>query len=738
VEFRPTITCNAVIAFGECGLLLPDVRVKDGALEAESAQLSIPECDFLPTADAILARLLSKDDWVEEALSESEHGFPRKKRGGRDKRLKKLTHQAALLLGPLVEALGTAARYAAMLTLKELQPRLLAGLDRVVGILVGHLFKDLVGLFDETGPPREAQFSPQIILYAATALRGWETLRRRLVEREKNLSPEEQKKLAAGLGAKGLNPPSFERAFADSDAAKVADKIAAARRAFRAYFARSVDRQMARAHVERDPDYDPAALAFALNGWSLLDDKAREAPFFRAGVALVEKGQTPDGCWPEGVTVAHFESGQGRVRQSSVEIALQLAEAVFRRAMLFRCEAFDVALLDAAMPPLERQLRYLAASFQELEREGRKYSGWPDDRLRGPGDVRVQINALAARLVNIMRLGRIARGRDQILAKYKYRWSAAPEPWRGGKQPEEIWRGVTEPDQITIPCGQLLQKVIVPVADQLRRGYYFLRPGKDGVSFILYGPPGSGKTFLLDKFADALGWPLISLNPGDFIKNGLELIESTATEIFSDLRGLDHAVVLFDECDELFRQRPDPKNEKEQGARNILSFATGSMLPKLQQLHDARKVIFVLGTNYVRILDRAVRREGRFDLVLLYDRPDLEARKANAHSVLKSAKVDPAWKHGEVEDLAEEIAKKSGGWMTKQVRSFAEECAKDRKLGSKDPKINDYCDWCYEEGEEELKAADLPEALKLKVLERWKEFIDNSPKKAAGAPKGVS
>jgi hypothetical protein len=736
VAFRPTITYNAVITFGECGLLLPDARVKDGALEAESAQLSIPGCEVVPTADAVLARLLEKDEWVEEALCESEHGYPRDKNGKPKKNPKELTRRVALLLGPLVQAVGTAARFSRMAILKEFQPRLVAGLEQVIDLLVNRLFSKPSEIFDETGlsedPPT---FSPQIILYAARAVHEWEELCKRLVSAETNLAPDERRKVEDYLTGKKLTPPAFEKVFRDS-AAKFGANIAHLRRAFRAYFTRQVDRQMARAHVERDPDYDPAALAFALNGLALLDDKARESRFFRTGVAQVDKGQNPDGCWPEGVTVA-YQGRLGRVRQPSVEIALQLAEAVFRPSMLFRCAGWEVALLDAALPPLERQLRYLAASFQELERGGRKYCGWPDDRLRGPGDVRVQINALAARLVNIMRLGRVARGRAATLAKYKHRWPAAPEPWRGGKQPEAIWGGVTEPDEDTTPCQHLLTKVIAPVADQMRRGYYFLRPDKDGVSFILYGPPGSGKTFLLDKFADALGWPLISLSPGDFIKKGLELIESTATEIFSDLRNLDHAVVLFDECDELFRQRPDPRQETEQGARNILSFATASMLPKLQQLHDARKVIFVLGTNYVRNLDRAVRREGRFDLILLFDRPDPPARKAHAQSVLKSAKVDPAWKTGEAEDLAEQIAELSGGWMTKQIRAFAEECAPPRKVGAKEQKLADYWDWCYTDGGEEIAAADLDDALKTKVLARWKEFIDKSPAKLAAA-KGPS
>jgi SpoVK/Ycf46/Vps4 family AAA+-type ATPase len=226
----------------------------------------------------------------------------------------------------------------------------------------------------------------------------------------------------------------------------------------------------------------------------------------------------------------------------------------------------------------------------------------------------------AARLIDTIRLAEIACERATILERYKPDWPPV-QPRRGTQPPEKSWAKVFEPDEIIKPCERLLTKIIRPISDQMRAGHFFLRPQKNGVSFILYGPPGSGKTFVVSRFAAALGWPLINLNPGYFIKKGLELIEAIAGEIFADLMKLDHAVVFFDECDELFRDRGETE-----GGRNILSFATASMLPKLQKLHDNRKALFILGTNLVHNIDLAIRRPGRFDDILLFDRPDQAAR----------------------------------------------------------------------------------------------------------------
>lgn len=197
------------------------------------------------------------------------------------------------------------------------------------------------------------------------------------------------------------------------------------------------------------------------------------------------------------------------------------------------------------------------------------------------------------------------------------------------------------------------------------------------------------------------------------IQQGLESIEAVAGSIFSDLMQLDHAVVFFDECDELFRDR----KLTEEGSRNILSFATASMLPKLQKLHDTRKVLFILGTNYVRNIDTAIRRPGRFDAVLLFDRPDRNARLAVATDIIASAK-------GGAGVSAEEIANESDGWMIEQLMAHTR-----GKLAGKaypTPSTTDYCEWCRDDGQKELAAAGVPKQTTKNVLARWAPHMERA------------
>jgi SpoVK/Ycf46/Vps4 family AAA+-type ATPase len=115
------------------------------------------------------------------------------------------------------------------------------------------------------------------------------------------------------------------------------------------------------------------------------------------------------------------------------------------------------------------------------------------------------------------------------------------------------------------------------------------------------------------------------LSPGDFIARGLEYIETQARSVFDRLLRLSRAVILFDECDELFRERK-PNAGTEQ-TRGITAFVTASMLPKLQELHDSGRVVFFICTNNFESMDLAVKRGGRIDHIIGVGPPDRAARK---------------------------------------------------------------------------------------------------------------
>lgn len=159
-------------------------------------------------------------------------------------------------------------------------------------------------------------------------------------------------------------------------------------------------------------------------------------------------------------------------------------------------------------------------------------------------------------------------------------------------------------------------------------------------SVILFGPPGTGKTTLVSGLADAMSWKYVELHPSHFVSEGLPNVQHTADGIFGKLMELDHAVILFDEIDELVRER---EMEADQFGR----FLTTSMLPRLAELWKARKVIYFVATNHIEFFDRAITRSERFDAVVFLSPPTFDAKKDRILQILDEdhsikAQFDPS------------------------------------------------------------------------------------------------
>ena len=151
-------------------------------------------------------------------------------------------------------------------------------------------------------------------------------------------------------------------------------------------------------------------------------------------------------------------------------------------------------------------------------------------------------------------------------------------------------------------------------------------------SMIIFGPPGTAKTELAKIIADYLGWPRLTVDPSHLVRNGLDQVQAEANTVFGLLASAERIVVLFDEFDEMVRER--------QGTPDVLSrFLTTSMLPKLAAINKQRKIVFIVATNHIDHFDLAISRTGRFDLILpllpptadekLKKWPDVESRLTN-------------------------------------------------------------------------------------------------------------
>lgn len=290
----------------------------------------------------------------------------------------------------------------------------------------------------------------------------------------------------------------------------------------------------------------------------------------------------------------------------SIEIAnALLATALKRRETL---PDDDLKELLARTGSIENRLLEDKAEVDIVTASGSstKRSGWCSDRApsRNRVDSWITVQALAFFLRRLLLL-RVAK-RSDVLTRYSWVPSGRCRP---------KWDEIVDPDD-ALETPPLKERILSAVnADISTRDR--------SPVFLLYGPPGTSKTSLVQGVAALKGWDLLTLSPSDFIADSLDHIEQQARTIFQDLMNLDHCVVLMDEMDALLRDR---ELLSKRGAGSIIEFVVPALLPKLQQLRDyvlRRHMAVFFVSNYYETIDRAIVRGGRIDnhiLVLQYGR----------------------------------------------------------------------------------------------------------------------
>lgn len=138
---------------------------------------------------------------------------------------------------------------------------------------------------------------------------------------------------------------------------------------------------------------------------------------------------------------------------------------------------------------------------------------------------------------------------------------------------------------------------------------------------ILYGPPGCGKTFIVRKLAEELGYNFFEVKHSDLATPYIHGSVNNIAKQFSIAKQNAPAIIFFDEISGLV---PDRKNLQESSHKEeeIDEF--------LMQLNDAadNHILVVGATNYIDRIDPAILRPGRFDKKIYVPLPDFEARES--------------------------------------------------------------------------------------------------------------
>ncbi len=139
---------------------------------------------------------------------------------------------------------------------------------------------------------------------------------------------------------------------------------------------------------------------------------------------------------------------------------------------------------------------------------------------------------------------------------------------------------------------------------------------------LLYGEPGTGKTLLAKAVANESGVNFISVKGPSLMSKYVGESERAIREVFKTAKQASPTILFFDEIDSLVPKRGSSSTDAHVTERVISQFLT-----EMDGIEELKGVFVLAATNRLDLIDPAIRRSGRFDLLIELLKPDEKTRE---------------------------------------------------------------------------------------------------------------
>jgi SpoVK/Ycf46/Vps4 family AAA+-type ATPase len=178
----------------------------------------------------------------------------------------------------------------------------------------------------------------------------------------------------------------------------------------------------------------------------------------------------------------------------------------------------------------------------------------------------------------------------------------------------DIWHTIAESQP---PKRVVQRRIILPLTENnLSKKHGVTLPR----TIIFFGPPGTGKTHFVKAIAGVLSWWYIEVSPSMLMAEGVEKIGANLRAVMEKARKLDEAIIFIDEFEEIAASRDNADRVDRSITNEFLK-----QVPLLKKQDN--NVLLICATNYIRMLDAALLRPGRFDCIIPVGLLDADGRK---------------------------------------------------------------------------------------------------------------
>jgi len=139
---------------------------------------------------------------------------------------------------------------------------------------------------------------------------------------------------------------------------------------------------------------------------------------------------------------------------------------------------------------------------------------------------------------------------------------------------------------------------------------------------ILHGKPGTGKTYLAKALASESGVNFISVKGPQILSRYIGESEKGVRELFRLAKQASPCILFLDEIDSL-----TPRRNADSSGSGVIERVIGQFLTEMDGIEDLNGVIVLAATNRIDLIDTALLRSGRFDLIFELPLPDEKTRK---------------------------------------------------------------------------------------------------------------
>lgn len=128
---------------------------------------------------------------------------------------------------------------------------------------------------------------------------------------------------------------------------------------------------------------------------------------------------------------------------------------------------------------------------------------------------------------------------------------------------------------------------------------------------VLHGPPGTGKTFAVERLVDYLGWPSYQVDASSVASPYIHETSKKVAQVFE--RAMDNApsVLIIDEMEAFLADR-------DMGSGHHRVEEVAEFLRRIPEAVN-NEVLIIAMTNRIDMIDPAIQRRGRFDHVVKVD-----------------------------------------------------------------------------------------------------------------------